>query len=177
MKVLLVLILIVFAESSGISQIGIRGRAKAGKFQGAKSVVITGGLSGEFLSMNFAYSENISNSTTLNYNIGGRFGDVNGASYLGLNLELLVSRYFIQSKRFLFVDFVYAIGVIRDDITIGDRNIADYSVGAGAGFIGELYILNNIVLVGSVRQYYYHQGLAGSFRTSAQLGVRFFFGQ
>lgn len=177
MRVLVTLILCLLIQSEMLGQTRIRGRAKAGKFEGATSLLITGGLSGEFLSANLAYSENISNKTTLNYNLGGRFGEVNGASYTGLNLELLVSRYLWQSKRFLFVDFVYAVGVIRDDVTIGDRNIVDYSFGGGAGLMSELYLLNNIVLVGSVRQYYYRQGLVGSFRTTAQLGVRFFFGQ
>ena len=88
-----------------------------------------------------------------------------------------MSQYLWQSKRLLFVDFVYSVGAIRDNVIIGDRNITEYSFGGGLGLMGELYLLNNIVLVGSVRQYYYHQGLVGSYRTSAQLGVRFFFGQ
>jgi hypothetical protein len=177
MKALVIIILLITTYSSAFSQARIRGRAKSGKFEGAKSVMITGGLSGDFLSANFAYSENISNKTTLNYTLGGRFGEINGASYLGLNLELLVSRYLWQSKRFLFVDFVYGIGGIRDDVTIGERNVVDYSFGGGLGLMSELYLLNNMVLVGSVRQHYYYRGLVGSFRTTAQLGVRIFFGQ
>lgn len=175
---LLFIIALTFILTDGLlAQSRIRGRAKSGKFEGARSGMITGGLSGQYLSANIAYSENISNKVTLNYMLGARMGNVNEAEYMGLSAELMISRYFWQSKRFLFVDFVYSFAVARDEVTIGSTRMGKYSPGGGLGFMAELYLLNNVVLAASIRQYYYHQGLVGNFRTSAQLGVRIFIGQ